>query len=324
MTAGRLLVHAALALLVIAAVAVRESAPAAAQTPPTFVSGMVDGVTVTLVYSQGLDPSPPPAGTDYTVTVNSSSRGVDGVSIDGPRVKLTLASAVVASDAVVVSYVPGTNPVQDWGGERVAALTNYTVANNTALCETGTVIANHADHPELVADCKVLWGMREALEGNSNVTRWLNWSGALTLSDWEGVVVGTVGDPPKKRVTAIILDSSGGTPTAPRPLKGEVPAALADLTGLETVNFHYNALSGLIPPELGDLPNLKTLDLSGNRLSNPYTYDLGNRIEEPGIPSELGKLKETLQSLNLSGNNLGGDIPSEIWDLTELTSLRLQ
>ena len=137
-------------------------------------------------------------------------------------------------------------------------------------------------------------------------------------------MVGTVGDPPKRRVTAIILDSSGGTPTAPRPLKGEVPAALAALKGLETVNFHYNALSGPIPPELGDLPNLKTLDLSGNRLSNPFTYgSLGSRLEEPGIPSELGRLKATLQSLDLSGNNLGGDIPSAIWDLTELTSLRL-
>ena len=166
--------------------------------------------------------------------------------------------------------------------------------------------------------------MRETLEGNSNVSRWLDWSGELTLSDWEGVTVGTVGDPPKRRVTAIILDSGSGTPTAPRPLKGEVPAALADLTGLETVNFHYNALSGPIPPELGGLPNLKTLDLSGNRLSNPFTYDsLGSPLEEPGIPSELGNLKETLQFLDLSGNKLGGDIPSEIWDLTELRSLRL-
>ena len=186
MTSGRLLVHAALALLVIAAVAVRGPAPAAAQTAPTFVSGMVDGATLTLVYSHGLDPSPPPARTDYTVTVSGSALGVDGVSSDGPRVKLTLASAVLAIDTVVVSYVPGTNPVQNWGGDRVAALTDYTVANNTALCVTGTVIANSGDHPELVVDCKVLWGMRETLEGNSNVTRWLNWSGALTLSDWRG------------------------------------------------------------------------------------------------------------------------------------------
>ena len=321
MTAGRLLVHAALALLVIATVAVREPAPAAAQgTAPTFVSGMVDGVTVTLVYSQGLNPSPGPAGTDYPVTVNGSGRNVDGVSISGPRVKLTLASAVVASDAVLVSYTPGDNPVMSWAGSGgpfpVASLTNKVVANNTALCEKETVIADHADHPELVADCKVLWGMRETIEGDSNVNRWLNWDATRSLSDWDGVE-GIGGNP--RRVTAFVLDASDGS----RQFRGDVPAALAKLTGLVTLEINQHLIAGVIPAELGDLPSLETLKLSFNNLSNPITYSLGNRLEEPGIPSELGKLKDTLRHLDLSGNNLGGDIPPEIWDLTELRTLRL-
>ena len=323
MTAGRLLVHAALALLVIAAVAVRESAPAAAQqqTPPTFLSAMVDGVTVTLIYSQGLNPSPGPAGTDYTVLVNSSGRNVDGVSISGPRVKLTLASAVVASDAVVVSYTPGPKPVMGWGGSSVpspvVSLSNRQVANNTALCENEAVIANHAAHPDLVADCKVLWGMRETLEGDSNISRWLNWGSTRSLSDWDGVA-GIGGNP--RRVTAFVLDASDGSTQ----FRGDVPAALANLPGLVTLEFNQQQLNGVIPAELGDLPKLKTLKLSYSNLGNPATYDsLGNRLEEPGIPSELGRLKETLEVLDLGGNNLGGDIPSEIWDLTELRSLRL-
>ena len=85
-----------------------------------------------------------------------------------------------------------------------------------------------------------------------------------------------------------------------------------------------NWLSGTIPPEFGDLPNLVTLNLSYNRFSDPFNYDdPDNTYYEPGIPSELGNLKETLQYLDLGGNNLTGAIPPEIWELTELRTLRL-
>ena len=158
--------------------------------------------------------------------------------------------------------------------------------------------------------------MRETIEGDSNVSRWLNWGATLSLSEWDGVA-GIGGNP--RRVTAFVLDASDGS----RQFRGAVPAALANLTGLVTLVINQHLITGVIPAELGDLPNLETLKLSFNNLSNPFTYSLGNRLEEPGIPSELGKLKDTLRHLDLSGNNLGGDIPSEIWDLTELRTLRL-
>ena len=188
-------------------------------------------------------------------------------------------------------------------------------------CDDGTIVADPANNTELVADCKVLAGLKSTIEGTSdNVKRRLQWDDSTSLSEWEGISVG--GSP--RRVTVIELDSSFGTPMPPPRLRGEVPAELGSLTGLVTINLHWNYLSGVIPPGLGDLPNLVTLILSSNHLRNPRNYDdRYNPYDEPGIPSELGKLKDTLQYLDLSGNSLGGDIPSDIWDLTELLSLRL-
>ena len=191
---------------------------------------------------------------------------------------------------------------------------------NPDACDDGTIVADPTNNTALVADCEVLAGLKEAIEGTSNVARRLDWSATKEISTWEGISVG--GSP--RRVTAIVLDSGGGTPTAPHRLRGEVPAELGSLTGLVTINLHWNYLTGVIPPELGDLPNLVTLKLSHNHLHNPRNYDdRYNPYDEPGIPSELGKLKDTLQYLDLSGNSLGGDIPSEIWGLTKLVSLRL-
>ncbi len=307
MTRRRLLVHAALALLVVATVSVRGVAPAEAQsTAPTLQSAWVDGVTLKLIYSRGLNGGSEPAGTDYAVSVGGSARAVDDVSVDRPRVTLTLSSAAVAGDTVLVSYTPGTNPVEGLSGNNVASLTNKSVANYTDLCENGTVIADHADHPELVADCNLLWGMYETIEGDSSTRKLLNWNGTNGLSSWDGITIGNVGDPPKKRVTKLILEAHDGS----KALTGRLPGALGSLTGLVQITIHYHQIGGQIPPELGDLPRLVTLKLSYNNLSSR-------------IPSEIGKLKDTLQHLDLGGNNLGGDIPSEIWELTELRTLRL-
>ena len=223
----------------------------------------------------------------------------------------------------VVAVVIGMLAVQ----QPVLAATLPATPVDPEACDDGTIVSDPTNNTELVADCEVLAGLKETLEGTSNVHRRLDWSDSKSISDWEGI---TVGDSPKtgggtaKRVTVIMLDSGGGTPTAPQPLNGRLPAAIADLTGLVTINLDQNRLSGPIPPELGDLPNLVTLDLSYNRFRGPFnTDDPRNPYYEPGIPSELGNLKETLQHLDLGGNNLTGDIPSEIWELTELRSLRL-
>ncbi len=60
---------------------------------------------------------------------------------------------------------------------------------------------------------------------------------------------------------------------------------------------------GEIPPELGSLATLESLDLSKNQLSGE-------------IPSELGDL-DNLTSLNLAENQLSGKIPAWLADVGE-------
>ena len=94
-------------------------------------------------------------------------------------------------------------------------------------CDDGTIVADPANNTELVADCKVLAGLKSTIEGTSdNVKRRLQWDDSTSLSEWEGISVG--GSP--RRVTVIELDSSFGTPMPPPRLRGEVPAELGSLT----------------------------------------------------------------------------------------------
>ena len=89
-----------------------------------------------------------------------------------------------------------------------------------------------------------------------------NWRTAAPLDEWHGVSTDTAG-----RVTRLDLPGNG--------LTGPIPAALGDLTLLQTLNLGRrweftsqqwvdNALMGPIPPALGRLENLERLDLSYN------------------------------------------------------------
>ena len=104
------------------------------------------------------------------------------------------------------------------------------------------------------------------------------------------------------------------------PEGGGFQPRLGSLTGLVTLNLHWNALRGPIPSELGDLPNLETLILSHNGLSGQIPPEIGTAgtVQDPVNGNIPG-----LHILDLAGNNLSGAIPSEIWKLTELRELLL-
>ena len=100
-------------------------------TPPMFWEASVNGSSLVMWYDEALDTAAP-AGSAFTVMVNSSEIGVDSVSISGRKVTLTLSSAVAYVDVVTLSYaVPGTEPLQDLAGNDAVALTNEAVTNNT-------------------------------------------------------------------------------------------------------------------------------------------------------------------------------------------------
>ena len=156
--------------------------------------------------------------------------------------------------------------------------------------------------------------------GGANWTNRTNWLSNSPISDWRGVTTNDDG-----RVTAISLKENG--------LKGQLPAALGDLSELTNLTLTKNELSGPIPDSLSRLSRLQRLDLGRNRLTGPLPSWLGNLSELTNltlynndlrgpIPDSLSRLSR-LRWLDVGGNELTGPVPSWLGNLSELTYLSL-
>ena len=104
-------------------------------TLPELATATVDGTTLTLTYDEALDENSEPSPDAFSVTVGGMGRAVDGVSVSGSSVILTLASAVTATDTVTVSYTVPTDAaaprIQDEAGNPAAPFSDQEVENNT-------------------------------------------------------------------------------------------------------------------------------------------------------------------------------------------------
>ncbi|KAH7518881.1 hypothetical protein FEM48_Zijuj09G0218100 [Ziziphus jujuba var. spinosa] len=118
---------------------------------------------------------------------------------------------------------------------------------------------------------------------------------------------------------------------------GEVMPLLSDL------DVSYNSLSGNIPLSIGNLTGLMTLVISNNELSGqiPHFWEnkqfIGLKSEDIEEITYQGKLKVIAKgrvllydsilyifnSIDLSNNNLSGDIPMELTELIKLGNLNL-
>ena len=108
-------------------------------TPPGLVAATVDGATLTLTYDEVLDGDSTLATTAFAVTVGGTDRGVDGVSVTGSSVTLTLAFAVTSDDTVTVSYtVPveaEASPIQDLAGNDAPSFSGQAVTHAASCSE---------------------------------------------------------------------------------------------------------------------------------------------------------------------------------------------
>ena len=111
-------------------------------TAPTATGATVNGATLVISFNEALAAAANLANGAFTVKKTPSGGSETTVAltgsptISGATVTLTLAAAVVSTDAVTVSYTPPTsgtaNTLQDAAGNQVASFTDRTVTNNTA------------------------------------------------------------------------------------------------------------------------------------------------------------------------------------------------
>ena len=105
---------------------------------PTFVSAAMNGLKtkVVLTYDEDLGATTAGSGA-FGVSVNSSSRGVTGVSISGSTVELTLASTVNEGETVTFTYTApsvsaatSNSAIQDLAGNDAASVSSATSVTN--------------------------------------------------------------------------------------------------------------------------------------------------------------------------------------------------
>ncbi len=109
---------------------VRE--PVTNNTPPAFSSAAVDGSTLTITFSGGLDAGSVPGTSAFTVKGIGADQTPTGVAISDATVSLTLARRAMGGETVQVSYAkPDANPVRDADNAKnpVPAFTDRSVTN---------------------------------------------------------------------------------------------------------------------------------------------------------------------------------------------------
>lgn len=109
-------------------------------------------------------------------------------------------------------------------------------------------------------------------------------------------------------------------------LSGGLTLNLEKLNELKILDLSHNHFQGNVCDSLGRLQKLLKLDLSRNRFTGKIPENIKHLqrlafldlsynefVSESGFPPFLGQIT-TLREVHLSGNKLGGHIPSEIWE----------
>ncbi|OAY45336.2 hypothetical protein MANES_07G047201v8 [Manihot esculenta] len=99
-------------------------------------------------------------------------------------------------------------------------------------------------------------------------------------------------------------------------LHGSLPASLGNMTFLTRLNLFHNGIKGGIPDSIGRLCNLQYIDLSANNLTGSIPEGIENCPSKGPLPS--------LQQFIASDNQLVGNLPDWLGQLTSLVELDLQ
>lgn len=179
---------------------------------------------------------------------------------------------------------------------------------SAAVARSDGALCDKSDKAALLA-VKSALGNPPALSG---------WNSTVACCSWEGISC----DATTGRATDLTVFALN--------ISVPVPAAIANLTAVQTINFAYNQLYGSIPAFLGPhaLPDLTFLRLDGNRLSGaiPPTatvFDLslvGNLLTGP-LPATFGGA--SFGDVDLTDNQLTGDASMLFGAKKQLNALHL-
>jgi Leucine-rich repeat (LRR) protein len=108
-------------------------------------------------------------------------------------------------------------------------------------------------------------------------------------------------------------------------LTGAIPPCMAMILSLQTLNLSSNQFTGSIPREFGNLVNLVSLRLGSNSLTGGIPSSLGDVLASVATKPTSGETQATtlLQVLDVSRNQLSGDLPASLGRLRALEELNL-
>uniref|UniRef100_A0A2K2BUH4 non-specific serine/threonine protein kinase n=1 Tax=Populus trichocarpa TaxID=3694 RepID=A0A2K2BUH4_POPTR len=115
---------------------------------------------------------------------------------------------------------------------------------------------------------------------------------------------------------------------------GNIPDFIGNWTRLTSLRFQGNSFEGPIPSSFSNLTSLESLrisDLSNvsstldfiKNLKSLTDLTLRNALISGSIPSDIGEIFQTLDRLDLSFNNLTGQVPSALFNMSSLQYLFL-
>ena len=211
--------------------------------------------------------------------------------------------------------------IVDLSGEMLPGLPPDTVLNLDSISyfgvkpDMGAYESNYDVQQTCVADDGTegiyLWGECYSIENT-------------TTLDWPPFVPDSVTSLPGELFSLVNLTTLTINHTN---VSGEIPSQIGNLSNLIMLDLSSNQFSGEIPVELGSLINLTSLDLSSNQFSGEIPIELFGLINLEGeieyITGPGGGGSIFHQGLNLSNNMLTGSISERLGDLINLKSLDL-
>ncbi|KOM25280.1 hypothetical protein LR48_Vigan77s000300 [Vigna angularis] len=112
-------------------------------------------------------------------------------------------------------------------------------------------------------------------------------------------------------------------------LSGRIQQSIGQCKRLNYLDMNMNRFGGTVPDEIFQLPSLITLYLAGNSLQGPLppmkqleTMDISDNQLSGNIPVEIGGCL-SLKSLTMARNRFNGSIPTKIGNLASLETLDL-